>query len=222
VKNVFVLPAYNEAATISGVVTSLVPLGDVVVVDDCSRDKTAEIAESAGALVVRHKTNKGYDGALNSGFERATMLNAEYIYTFDADGQHGVGALKDAIDLFKADNQLDLVVGQRPKPARLAESLFSTYTRLRFGIGDILCGLKGYRADLYNQHGAFDTRQMIGTELTLASISRGARWATFPVPVAPRQDAPRFGSTIRANMKILKAMMTAMKMDINGHWRTET
>jgi glycosyltransferase involved in cell wall biosynthesis len=222
VKTLIVLPAFNEAATISDVVTSLTPLGHVVVVDDCSNDGTAAIAETAGAHVVRHKSNKGYDGALNSGFAKAAEMKAEYVYTFDADGQHGVEALMAAIRLFELDNKLDLVIGQRPETARLAEALFSVYTKFRFGIRDILCGLKGYRLSLYQKHGTFDTSQMIGTELTLASISRGANWTTFPVPVAPRQDAPRFGSTIRANMKIFKAMTSAIAKDIRGHWRPGT
>jgi glycosyltransferase involved in cell wall biosynthesis len=222
VKNVIVLPAYNEAATISDVVASLTHLGEVVVVDDCSNDGTGEIAARAGALVIQHNSNMGYDGALNSGFNKASELDAKYVFTFDADGQHGVAALKTAIDLFDGNDQLDMVVGQRPHAARFAEALYSLFTKLRFGIGDILCGLKGYRLELFLQHGAFDTKQMIGTELTLASINRGADWATFSVPISPRQGAPRFGSTLRANLRIFKAMMKAIWMDLSGQWRSET
>jgi glycosyltransferase involved in cell wall biosynthesis len=222
VKNVFVLPAYNESATIRAVVESLKSLGTVIVVDDCSNDGTAEIAEQAGAIIVRHQYNKGYDGALNSGFEKAAALDAEFVFTFDADGQHGVDALKAAMALFEDHGDLELAVGQRPQAARLGEVIYSLYTRIRFGIGDILCGLKGYRMTLYRRHGAFDTKQMIGTELTLASISRGAKWATFEVPIAPRQDAPRFGSVIRANKRILRALASAVWMDTSGQWRSET
>jgi glycosyltransferase involved in cell wall biosynthesis len=218
VRNVFVLPAYNESATIQAVITALKSLGTIVVVDDCSVDETANIAEQAGAILVRHEHNKGYDGALNSGFEMADTLGAEFVFTFDADGQHGVDALLAAIALFENNKDLELAVGRRPQSARFTEAIFSIYTKMRFGVDDILCGLKGYRMTLYQRHGAFDTKQMIGTELTLASISRGAKWAVFDVPIAPRQDAPRFGSVMRANGKILRALATALWMDASRQW----
>ena len=218
-KTFIVLPAFNEAATIAGVLTAIGSLGTLIVVDDCSSDETARLAEDNGAVVVRHANNKGYDGALNSGFAKAAELEAELVFTFDADGQHGVEALRTAIDLLEHDDELDLVVGKRPRTARFGEKVYSLYTKWHYGIDDILCGLKGYRMVLFHTHGAFDTRGMIGTELTLASIGRDARWAAFDVPIAPRLDAPRFGSTLRANWKILRAMVLAILLGIRGDWK---
>jgi glycosyltransferase involved in cell wall biosynthesis len=214
-----VLPAFNEETTIADVVRSISPMGTAVVVDDYSTDGTAACAEKAGALVVRHSNNKGYDGAIESGFYQAAKIGAEAVFTFDADGQHSVAALKVAIDLLKANESLDLVIGRRPRSARIGEAIYSIYTRWRFGIEDILCGLKGYRISLYHRHGAFDTNIMIGTELTLASITRGAQWTAFDVPIAPRSGAPRFGSTFRANKKILRAAVLAVWWDISGKWK---
>lgn len=218
-KTFIVLPAFNESATIAGVITAIRSLGTPIVVDDCSSDETASVAENSGAVVVRHPSNRGYDGALNSGFIKAAELGAEMVFTFDADGQHGAEALRAAIDLLENDNDLDLVIGKRPGTARFSEAVYSFYTKWRYGIEDILCGLKGYRISLFHDHGAFDTRIMIGTELTLASIGRGARWAAFDVPIAPRLDAPRFGSAFRGNWKILRAMALAMWLDVRGDWK---
>jgi glycosyltransferase involved in cell wall biosynthesis len=219
VKIFIVLPAFNEAATIAGVVASIHSLGTLIVVDDCSNDDTASLAADEGAVVVRHASNRGYDGALNSGFVKASELGADMIFTFDADGQHGVEALRTAIDLLAHNHDVDMVVGKRPRSARFGEAVYSLYTKWRYGIDDILCGLKGYRISLFHHHGAFDTRAMIGTELTLASIGRGAGWATFDVPIAPRLDKPRLGSALRANRKILRALSLAIWLDISGGWK---
>ena len=214
-----VLPAFNESSTIAHVITIIRALGTPIVVDDCSSDKTARAAEDSGAIVVQHTRNRGYDRAINSGFIKAAELGAEVVFTFDADGQHDAKALKAAIELFEQDTKLDLVLGMRQRTARFSEATFSLYTRWRYGIDDIFCGLKGYRISLFHDHGAFDTRTMIGTELTLASIARGARWTTFDVPITPRLDTPRLGTTIRANWKILRAMVLAMWLDMCGNWR---
>ena len=83
-----VIPAFNEESTISNVVQSVTQYGVVIVVNDTSTDKTEQMAEGAGAILVNHKENKGYDGALNSGFAKAKELNCDIVITFDADGQH--------------------------------------------------------------------------------------------------------------------------------------
>src|SRR5713101_5594916 len=83
-----VIPAFNESATIVSVVQSAGRYGGAIVVDDGSTDNTAELAIHAGAVVVSHGRNRGYDAALNTGFKRAAELGTEIIITVDADGQH--------------------------------------------------------------------------------------------------------------------------------------
>ena len=113
-------------------------------VDDGSTDLTAEVAEKEGAYVVRHKTNKGYDHALLSGFRKAEELKMETIISFDADGQHDPKILSQILDLlYKEDN--DLVITVRPLGSRIAERIFGVYTASRFCVKDILSGVKGYR-----------------------------------------------------------------------------
>ncbi len=200
-----VIPAWNEAPTIERVVRSVMPGRTVIVVNDCSSDATAPIAEAAGAVVVNHTANLGYDGALQSGFEKAEELGMDIVVTFDADGQHDAAILDEIIQPLARD-QADIVIGIRPRTARIGEALFGLYTRLRYGVSDILCGLKGYRIDLYKHRGHFDSYGSIGTELALAALAGGARIAVVPVPVHEREDRPRFGQGLRANSRILKAM----------------
>ncbi|MDN5768012.1 MAG: glycosyltransferase family 2 protein [Humibacillus sp.] len=87
-----VVPLHNEASVIGDVVResrSVFP--NVVCVDDGSSDDSAVIAESAGAVVVRHPVNLGQGAALQTGFDYALSDPAmRYVVTFDADGQHQV------------------------------------------------------------------------------------------------------------------------------------
>jgi glycosyltransferase involved in cell wall biosynthesis len=206
-----VIPAWNEEATIERVVRSVLPGRTVIVVNDCSNDATASIAEAAGAMVVNHAANKGYDGALQSGFERASELGMDVVVTFDADGQHDASILDEIIQPLARD-QADIVIGVRPRTARIGEAVFGLYTRLRYGVGDILCGLKGYRIELYRRRGHFDSYGSIGTELALAALATGARVAVVPVPIHDREDQPRFGQGLRANGRILRAMWHGLRI----------
>ena len=207
------IPAWNEAATIGRVVRSVKPGRTVIVVNDCSDDDTAALAEAAGAVIVNHAANLGYDGALQSGFEKADELGMDIVVTFDADGQHDAAILDKIIAPLQHD-QADIVIGIRPRPARLGEALFGLYTRLRYGVNDILCGLKGYRMNLYKRHGHFDSYGSIGTELALAALAGGARVAIVPVPIHARRDRPRFGQGIKANGRILRAMWRGLSIRV--------
>src|SRR5262249_56656993 len=86
-----VTPAYNEAPVVSRVVAELGRAGyAAVVVDDGSRDATADAAHAAGAAVVSHPFNLGQAAALQTGIDYALAQGAEVIVTFDAAGQHRV------------------------------------------------------------------------------------------------------------------------------------
>jgi glycosyltransferase involved in cell wall biosynthesis len=87
-----VVPLYNEATVIGDVVREArLTFPKVVCVDDGSRDRSAEIAEQAGAAVVRHPVNLGQGAALQTGFDYALADPAmRYVVTYDADGQHQV------------------------------------------------------------------------------------------------------------------------------------
>ena len=58
-KIAIVVPAYNEEKTIANVINRAKKFGDIIVGDDCSKDKTSETAKRAGAFVVRHEKNRG-------------------------------------------------------------------------------------------------------------------------------------------------------------------
>ena len=205
-----VIPAYNEESTIAKVVKSVSKYGTAVVVNDASIDDTSLQASKAGAIVVNHLKNRGYDDALNSGFVEADKRNCHAVITFDADGQHSSEMLKKYIS--ELQNGADLVLGVRPKPARFSERLFMYYTRYRFNWMDPLCGMKGYSMKLYRKRGYFDSIRSIGTELAIYGLVNGYISVQIAIPIAKRQDKPRFSSIFWSNILIIKSLYNNYRM----------
>lgn len=203
-----VIPAFNEAETIGQVIKDAARYGTPVVVDDASNDGTADVALAMGAKVVIHKVNRGYDAALNSGFQRASEMRMQVVITLDADGQHDPSLIQEFIN--GIESGFDVVLGVRGRHQRLAENLFALYTRARYGLNDPLCGMKAYKIFLYQKLGHFDSYGSIGTELMLFAVKNGYQYCQIPIAVRDRMDSPRFGKIFAANYKIMRAMLLSM------------
>jgi glycosyltransferase involved in cell wall biosynthesis len=146
-----VIPAYNEATRISGVIRdalSHTPL--VIVVDDGSTDGTGDAARAAGALVVRHPENSGAGAATMTGIEAARLKGATVIITLDADGQHDpadIPLLLKPIEEGKADIVFANRFGQRnhiPFIRRVFNGIGNLVTFVATGrwVSDSQCGFK--------------------------------------------------------------------------------
>lgn len=203
-----IIPALNESATIATVVMAANKYGIPIVVDDGSTDNTKSLAKQAGAVVVSHLSNQGYDKALNTGFEKAFSLGTEVIITLDADGQHDPTVIPQFIDLL-ADGA-EIVVGIRNQPQRFAEYLFAWYTNFCFGIKDPLCGMKAYYTKIYSVLGHFDSYQSIGTELLIFAAKNGYRINQTIIENRTREGSSRFGQSLTANYRIIRAMMLSL------------
>jgi glycosyltransferase involved in cell wall biosynthesis len=199
-----VIPALNEESSIGIVIEKCRCWGIPIVVDDGSSDQTREVSRLAGAEVVSHSVNSGYDAALNSGFVQAAKLGCEFVVTIDADGQHDPELIGKIIALL--NEGADVVVGIRDKRQRLAEHCFAWVTQVLYGMSDPLCGLKGYRMAVYDALGYFDSYNSIGTELALFSVRSGYRLEQIPIIVRERNGTPRFGRKLSANYKIFRAL----------------
>src|SRR5689334_3677864 len=109
-----VIPAYNEEHGVGPVVTELRQVleqqgieGEIVVVDDGSKDKTAQAARAAGARVLRHRSNRGYGAALKTGIAAASN---DYCVITDADGTYPCEYIPDMLAKLES---ADMVVGAR-------------------------------------------------------------------------------------------------------------
>ena len=107
-----IVPAYNEEAAIGGVLEAIKDLpgcSEIIVIDDGSSDRTAEIAQSYHARVIKHSINKGYGAALKTGIKAS---QSEYIAFFDSDGQH---RKEDLLNIVREMENYDMVVGARTR-----------------------------------------------------------------------------------------------------------
>ncbi|MFA5023570.1 MAG: glycosyltransferase family 2 protein [Patescibacteria group bacterium] len=112
-KIVCVIPAFNEAKNILQVVSAVRSYVDeVIVVDDASRDATANLAEQAGATVLRHVINRGQGAALRTGTQAALKANADIIIHFDADNQFQANEIPEVIRPLLT-GQAEAVLGSR-------------------------------------------------------------------------------------------------------------
>jgi len=108
-----IIPAYNEAKTITGVINKVKPLvSKVVVVDDGSIDKTRELAKAQGVKVLSHLINRGQGAALETGNQYALREGADIIIHFDADGQFLAEEINDIIAPIR-EGTADIVFGSR-------------------------------------------------------------------------------------------------------------
>ena len=201
-----VIPAFNEEKNIGDVVNSLVELGhSPIVVSDGSIDKTVEIARAAGAVVLEHEQNQGYESALNTGFEHASANGFEFAVTFDADGQFDPNDIEQFAKLM-TDSELDLVIGIRSFKNRIAEHVLANWTSFRFGIKDPLCGLKLYRVSKAKDFFPFDSQKLIGMELAIKMVKGNCSFSQRPIRVTERDGESRYGTSLSGELKVLSSL----------------
>ena len=152
-KALLVIPAYNEAENIERVVDQLIteyPSYDYIVVNDGSRDDTAQICRNRGYNLVDLPINLGLAGAFQAGVKYAQQHDYDCIIQFDADGQH----LPEYLDsMVEALDSADIVLGCRTeeedKPTgmrKVGSKLLSGMIKLTTGqsITDPTSGMRAY------------------------------------------------------------------------------
>lgn len=188
-----VVAAYNEATVIAKVVADVRSAGySLVVVDDGSQDGTAHAAEAAGAAVVRHPINLGQGASLQTGIEYVLSRGADFVVTFDADGQHRASDIAGLIEALTR-NGAEFALGSRfltdstnaPPSRRLLLKAATWFTRLTTGLR-ISDTHNGFRAMTRRGAGAIHLRQnrMAHASEILDQIARsGLKYVEAPVTV---------------------------------------
>lgn len=176
-----VVAAFNEKDVIGGVLGELREwFPDVVVVDDGSEDGTSTAARAAGAVVIEHPVNLGQGAALQTGITAALRFDADYIVTFDADGQHrpkDVMALLEALIRTRADVALgDRFAGSTPgmpRSRRVLLRIARGFTSLTTGVSvsDPHNGLRAFRASAARRITIRQNRMAHASEI-IAAIDR--------------------------------------------------
>ena len=188
-----VIAAYNEAEVLGRVVADVRQREyHVVVVDDGSGDATGEMAHNAGAAVVRHPVNLGQGAALQTGIYYALRQGADYIITFDADGQHRVQDI-DALIAAIEKNGADFALGSRflgsaidlPPARRILLTAAIRFTRLTTGlrITDTHNGLRAMTRRGASRISLRQNRMAHASEFLDQIAHSGLPWVEVPVTI---------------------------------------
>jgi glycosyltransferase involved in cell wall biosynthesis len=209
VKTTVVLPAYNEAAALPGVLKDLhdqLPSDyEVLVVDDGSTDDTALVAERGPCRLIRHRSNRGKGVAIRTGIAEAS---GDFVVIMDADATYPVSAIEQLVEHL-ADH--DLVRGSRistaesmPLVNKIGNWFFNKLFAIAHGLesGDHLSGLYGLRREAFRKLGLEARGFDIETEIGIKAQARGLRVAEFPIEYKPRVGEKKL-SPWRDGLRIL-------------------
>jgi glycosyltransferase involved in cell wall biosynthesis len=224
-----VVPAHNEEQHISTVVKTMPDFVDhIIVVDDASTDRTAEVAEGMGdrrVILIRHEANRGVGGAILSGHRKALELGADVAVVMAGDAQMDPAHLPDLLDPI-VEGRADFAKGNRlysidsfrgmPRLRILGNIVLSFLTKLASGYWHMVDPQNGYTA----------TARTMLDRLPFARISEGyqfendllihlnvlnARLLDVPIPA-------RYGQEV-SGIRLRRVIPTMLSLLFRGFWR---
>jgi len=191
---------------------------EVVVVDDCSEDGTGLAAMAAGAVVLRHPVNLGQGAALQTGIRYALEQGADYIVTFDSDGQHRAQDI-DVLLARQRETGADVVIGSRflgsavglPPLRRLMLKAATLFTRLSTGIpvSDAHNGLRLFTRRAAKEMRIRQNRMAHASEIIDQLGALKLKVAEAPVTIVYTEYSLRKGQKLSNSISILVELIVA-------------
>ena len=219
---VVVIPAYNEERTIAEVIRGLKAKAyrQIIVVDDGSGDRTAELARQEGAIVLTHIINRGVGGAWGTGLKAALSLDPQIIVTLDADGQHDPADLAGLIAPVE-QRQADVVIGSRlsnpagmPWSRRLANRIANLVTFLLFGywVRDSQSGMRAFSRSAAEQIRISSSGMEICSEMVAEIARNRLRLKEVPIKAIYTEYSLSKGQSFSVGLKtLLKLVLAKMR-----------
>ena len=221
-------PCYNEEGNIERVIQEAIDFlpkvskdYEIIIVNDGSTDRTGDIAnrlarEDRRIRVVQHCVNKGYGGALQSGFKAASK---ELVFYTDGDGQFDISEISKLLPLIQ---EFDIVSGYRiNRQDSLMRSLngflwgLLVRTVLGFKCRDVDCAFKLYRREIFERIPIKSSGALIDAEILARAKRAGYRLAQMPVHHRPRMAGEQTGANPKVVFKAFKELWKLRK-DIVG------
>ena len=198
-KVVVTMPAYNAESTLEKTFLSVPPktVDEFILTDDCSRDRTVEIAERLNMTVLQHRVNRGYganqktcyDAALESGADVIVMIHPDYQYD---------GRITPSVIGLLATGTCDIIIGSRirtrretleggmPRYKYLSNRMLTTFENTMLGqnLGDFHSGYRAYVREVLetiNYHANSDDF-VFDTEFLAQAVYHGFRIGDVPIP----------------------------------------
>lgn len=187
-KITIVVPSYNEEKHIGTVLKELQKISyDVCVVDDGSKDRTANIARKYTKHVIVHNLNLGKGAAMKTGCEWAFKNGSTAVIFLDSDGQHKISDLGKFVE--KINQGCELVYGSRnlsygvPLVRFLGNKFGSILIALLFGVyvSDLLCGYRAISRKVYPKIKWDSSRYGVETEMVVRAAKKKILYCEVPV-----------------------------------------
>lgn len=223
-KILVIIPAYNEEGNIANVVSGIrdtCPQADILVVDDGSKDQTANVARSAGVRLVSHPFNLGYGSTIQTGYKYAFAEGYDYLVQIDGDGQHDPAYI-DKLLAPVVRGEADFAIGSRfmglesytPSLARRAGiTLFRTIVSMIIGrkVTDCTSGFQAFNRDVIR----FFTSDIFPCDYPDADVLVAlhcARFSSCEVPVRMHRNLQ--GKSMHSGIKplyyVLKMLLSIL------------
>ena len=219
-KLIVIIPAYNEEKTIKEVIKGLKEKGynDIIVVDDGSPDKTFELASKEKVKVYRHIINRGLGGALNTGITAALRENADFIVTFDADGQHDVDDIEKLVKAL--EEGYDVAIGNRinekmPFVRKIGNIGLDFVTYMLFGIyvHDSQSGLRAFTREAAEKIEINTNRMEVSSEIITEIGRKNLKLKEVPIKTIYTKYSLSKGNSVWNGFKIaLKLLLKRIMM----------
>lgn len=201
------IPSYNEARTIGGIIRELKGKNlSVCVIDDGSTDQTALIAEKEGAVVIRHEKNKGKGASLRDGFCYVLKGSSSAVLVMDGDRQHDTA---DADSFFRKMDETgaDIVIGNRmldtssmPVTRKVTNRLMSFIVSKMCGhkMEDTQCGFRLIKRAVLENINLESSNYEIESELLLKAARKGFKIESVPVKTVYADERSRINPVVDA------------------------
>lgn len=212
-----VIAAFNEGAVIARTIAGVqAHFNNVIVCDDCSSDSTADQAYAAGAHVLSHPINLGQGAALQTGITYALRQGAEFIVTFDADGQHDPAEIAPMLSALKQSGA-DVALGSRflnnssniPLSRQLVLGAALLFTRLtsKIRLTDVHNGFRILSREFCQGFEFKQNRMAHASEILEYIAAKGVRYIEYPVTITYTEYSIRKGQRSSNAIRVLMELL---------------
>lgn len=223
-KTIILIPAYNEEKNIGLVIDEIksnIPESTILVIDDCSNDKTADLAKENGALIIRLPFNLGIGGAMQTGYKFAMEKGYDIAIQVDGDGQHDPSQIKFLMQPI-LNEKVNLVIGSRylekqkvyraPFLRRIGSYVFSLVVYLLVGkkISDTTSGFRACDRGVIKFYASNYPQDYPEVEAITLLSKKGFSVVEVPVQMRPRKEGGSSITPIRSLYYMVKVFLALL------------
>ena len=224
-KNIIIIPAYNESGNIENTVKDILENArgfDYLIVNDCSQDNTLDICRKKGFNYINLPINLGIGGAVQSGYRYAYFHGYDTAVQFDGDGQHDAAYLSKLLEVIEKD-EADMAIGSRfienegfqsSGLRRVGIRYFTRLIRLltRETITDPTSGMRMVNRKLLKEFANSYPKDYPEPESAVTALKRGYRIKEIPVQMRSRAEGESsisMGKSVYYMIKVSLAIFIA-------------